>query len=166
MTGVRRPTLLVCGEPMRGDDALALRAVAALPAELLSRVDVREIGQLSPDELLDAAEPVIVIDAVSGPAPGELVDMDLASLSELRAGAPVAASTHALPLATAVALCVRLRGSAPEGRFLGMGGADYGIGVPLSEVVAESLPRLTAVIEDWIRALSRPASVATAANRA
>jgi hydrogenase maturation protease len=154
-----RVTLLVCGEAMRGDDALALRAVAALPAEVSALAEIREIGQLSPDELLDAPAPVIVVDAVSGPPPGELVDMALGDVARMGDGAPHAASTHALPLATAIGLSIRLRGSAPEGRFLGMAGAEYGIDLPLSPVVADALPRLTDAIARWIRDLSRPAAL-------
>ena len=163
MSGIPRITVLVCGEAMRGDDALALQAVANLPADVSALVAVREIGQLSPDELLDAPSPVIVVDAVSGPPPGELVDMALGDVARMGDRGPHAASTHALPLATAIGLSIRLRGSAPEGRFLGMAGAEFGIDEPLSAVVADALPRLTDAIARWIRDLSRP--LATTDNR-
>jgi len=152
----RRVTLLVCGEPMRGDDALALEAVRALDAPARAGADVREVGQLSPDELLDAPEPVIVVDAVSGPEPGELVDLPLAALAETNGPAPRASSSHALPLATAVALSVRLRGAPPEGRFLGLAGASYGLDAPLSATVRAALPGLTARIARWIDELAAP----------
>ena len=161
---MRRVTVLVCGEAMRGDDALALRAVAMLPAEIAALAEIREIGQLSPDELLEAPAPVLVVDAVSGPPPGALVDMALGDLAAMGADGPHAASTHALPLATAVGLSVRLRGSAPEGRFLGMAGTDYGIDRPLSPVVADALPRLTDALARWIRDLSQQVATADGAS--
>lgn len=159
MSDRQRVTVLVCGDALRGDDALALRAVANLDPRVAALAEIREIGQLSPDELLDAPEPVIVVDAVSGPPPGEVVDLPLADLAGLAAHAP-STSTHALPLATAVALGIRLRGSPPVGRFLGMGGAEYGLDAPLSDVVAQALPRLSTIIEGWILALARPAAPA------
>jgi hydrogenase maturation protease len=142
----RRVTILVCGEPMRGDDALALEAVRALDPTTREAAEIREVGQLSPDELLDAPEPVIVVDAVSGPPPGELVDLTLGDLAAAGGPTPRASSSHALPLATAVSLSVRLRGAPPEGRFLGLAGADYGLDAPLSATIRAALPRLTARI--------------------
>jgi len=157
--GQRRVTILVCGEPMRGDDALALEAVRDLDATARNAAEVREVGQLSPDELLDAPEPVIVVDAVSGPEPGALVDISLAELAAAGGPAPRASSSHALPLATAVGLSVRLRGAPPEGRFLGIAGADYGLDAPLSATVRAALPGLTARIVYWIVELAaRPAA--------
>lgn len=150
----RRVTILVCGEPMRGDDALALEAVRGLDATAREAAEIREVGQLSPDELLDAPEPVIVVDAVSGPEPGELLDLSLAELAAEGGPALRASSSHALPLATAVGLSIRLRGAPPEGRFLGLAGTDYGLDAPLSATVRAALPGLTARIVYWIAELS------------
>ena len=111
------------------------------------------MGQLSPDELLDAPEPVVVVDAVSGPPPGELVELSLADLADQ--GLPGrSVSSHALPLATAVALSVRLRGRPPEGRFIGVAGAHYGLDGHLSDQVRGALPGLVAAIERAIRELA------------
>jgi hydrogenase maturation protease len=156
-----RVTVLVCGDTMRGDDGLGIRAAARLPAATSELAEIREIGQLSPDDLLDATGPVIVVDAVSGPPPGELLDMPLVELAG-SAPHPLSPSTHALPLATAVALCMQLRGAVPPGRFLGLAGADFGIGAVLSDTVTEALPQLTTAIERWIGALAHPAALATA----
>jgi hydrogenase maturation protease len=156
-----RVTVLVCGDTMRGDDGLGIRAAAGIPAATTALAEIREIGQLSPDDLLDATGPVIVVDAVYGPSPGELVDMPLVDLAGSAQHA-LSPSTHALPLPTAVALCIQLRGEAPQGRFLGLAGADFGIGAGVSASVAEALPQLTTAIERWIGALAHPAALATA----
>ena len=156
-----RVTVLVCGDTMRGDDGLGLRAAARLSAASTALAEVREIGQLSPDDLLDATGPVIVVDAVYGPSPGELVDVPLVDLAG-SAAQPLSPSTHALPLATAVGLCMQLRGAVPQGRFLGLACADFGIGAELSDTVTEALPQLTTAIERWIGALAQPSALATA----
>jgi len=151
---MRRVTVLACGEAMRGDDAVGLMAVAALAPEVAALAEIREVGQLSPDELLDAPEPVIVVDAVSGPPAGELIELPLAELAERGLGG-TSMSSHALPLATAVALSVRLRGRAPEGRFIGLAGAHYGLDNHLSEPVRGGLSAFIAAIESAIRELAQ-----------
>ena len=63
MSAVRHVSLLVCGEPMRGDDAVAAQILAALPATTRRLVDVRTVSGLMPDDLVETQGPVIVLDA-------------------------------------------------------------------------------------------------------
>ena len=148
-----RVTVLACGEPMRGDDAVGLMAVAAISPEIAKLAEIRYVGQLNAEDLLDAREPVVVVDAVSGPPPGELLEIPLAELAV--GGLPGrAVSSHALPLATAVALAAQLRRSTPRGRFVGVAGGQYGLGTDLSDPVRRAMARLVGAIERAIRELS------------
>jgi hydrogenase maturation protease len=138
-----RIPLLVCGEPARGDDAVALAAVAALPAIARDRVEVVPCGQLEVDHLLDvpAGMPCIVVDAAVGVAPGEVVVLSLADVGARRdGGAP--RSSHTLRPDQAIALAATLRGAPPAGVFVGIGGADFTLGADLSPAVRAGLPRL------------------------
>ena len=68
---MRRVVLLVCGEPMRGDDGVAQAVLDVLSPETRRLTDVREVGQLMPDDLCDVGDaPVVLLDAVDGIAAG------------------------------------------------------------------------------------------------
>ena len=141
--GAGRLTVLVCGEPARGDDGVAFAAVAALPASVRDRVDIVVCGQLAADHLLDIPEgmPCIVLDAAVGVAPGEVVTMSLADVAARRGGgAP--RSSHTLPPDQAISLATTLRGAPLPGVFVGIGGRSFGLGAELSPEVASGLPRL------------------------
>ncbi len=170
--GPRRVTVLLCGEAARGDDGVAFTAGARLADAPAPLADLRSVGQLDPDDLVHAPGPIVVVDAVRGPAPGTIVDLPLANLGTAPWTTPTggrsmaAASSHALPLETVVAIAARLRASPLEGRFVGLAGADFELGAPLSDVVTSALPRLVDRLADWIEVLSeddaRPAEPAPA----
>lgn len=161
---IRRVTLLACGEPMRGDDAVADAVIAALPATTMGLVEVRHPGHLMPDDLLATRGPVILVDAVEGPAAGEVVDLPLASLMAAHAAGINPASSHALPLPVTLGIVERLRGGGlPEGRFVGVAGAGYGIGAPLSGAVRDAVPACAARLNHWIRVLAHASRSAACA---
>jgi hydrogenase maturation protease len=148
-------TLLVCGEPMRGDDALALAVLDALPPTARAMADVRHVRQLMPDDLHPHASPVIVLDAVAGPAPGTLVDLPLDRLAAASAGGDFnPASSHALPLPITLGIVERLAGGLPVGRFVGIGGADYTLGAGLSPAVRDAIAPCAARLSEWLTVLS------------
>lgn len=141
--GGQRLPLLVCGEPARGDDSVAFEAVAALPAAVRDRVDVVTCGQLEVGHLLDVPADVacIVVDAAVGVPPGEVVVLSLADVAARRGGgAP--RSSHALAPDQVIALAATLRGTPPQGVFIGIGGADFALGADLSPAVRIGLPWL------------------------
>ena len=149
-----RVVLLVCGEPMRGDDGVAQAVLDALSPDMRSLSDVREVGQLMPDDLCDLGDaPVVLLDAVDGVAAGELVDLPLTGLSDACARGLSPASSHALPIPLTLGVVERLAGKLPEGRFLGVGAASYAIGAPLSPPVQEVVAACTTRLAEWIRAL-------------
>jgi hydrogenase maturation protease len=150
-----RIRILVCGEPLRGDDGAAVLAAAGLSAEARDLAEVFEVGQLSLVAMLDVPEgaAVIVADAAVGVAAGEVVVVPLAEIAE-RSTAPTPASSHSLPVDQILALAGEMRGSPFRGVFVGIGGAEFGFGEELSPEVAAGLPALTAALEAEIRRLS------------
>lgn len=151
---MRQVTLLVCGEPMRGDDAVADRIVAMLQATTRSLTDIWHVGALMPDDLIGAGAPVILVDAVHGLPAGSVIDLPIDALGELVEAGIAPGSTHALPLPMVLGIVQQLSGGLPEGRFIGVAGAEYGLGAPLSEPVAGAVGPAAARLGHWIRVLA------------
>ncbi len=140
MAGV---VVFACGDPLRGDDSVAPTACRSLPLEVRARADVRLIGALEAEYLRDlpAGVRAVIVDAVVGPPPGTIVEMDLAEMSG-RAEKVVTTSTHQLPLDQVVALAQVLRERPVLGRFVGVGIEAVAIGEEPRTSVAESIPAL------------------------
>lgn len=150
---MRRVTVLVCGNPMRGDDAVGRAILGALSPATASLAAIRPLDGLMPDDLVDADGPVIVVDAVHGPPPGEVVDLPLVAVAA--PDRPVgASSSHALGLPAVVAVARALRGGRLEGRFVGVAGASWEHGAALSGVAAAAVPVATRHLAHWIRVLA------------
>lgn len=148
--------LLVCGEPMRGDDALGLAVLAAIPASARAKADVRYIGQLMPDALDGNASPVIVLDAVDGLQAGTIVDLPLDRLAAASASGDFSpATSHALPIPITLGIVERLCGRLPDGRFVGIGGADYALGAGLSPPVRAAIRPCAQRVAEWVTILAR-----------
>ena len=160
---MRRVTLLVCGEPMRGDDSVAEFVVSALPACTRRLVDMRHVGQLMPDDLLAAPGAVILLDAVAGPAAGEVIDLPLGSLMDSGSTQISPASTHALPPRVTLGIAAHLQGSLPDGRFLGIAGRSFGVGSELTREVRDAVPSCAARLNHWIRVLLHESRAVTCA---
>jgi hydrogenase maturation protease len=159
---VRTIRLLVCGEPMRGDDAVARAILERLPATTRRLVTVTTLAAPMPGDLIDTSGPVIILDAVSGPAPGEVIDLPLAALLAPD-HATTAASSHALPIPAVLRLVERIRGDLPEGRFIGIAGGRFALGAPLSASVRMSIPAAAARLGHWIRVLAHAPAVPSCA---
>jgi hydrogenase maturation protease len=160
---MRRVSVLVCGEPMRGDDAVASRILAALPATTRSLVDVRDVSGLMPDDLLDPTGPVIVLDAVHGPVAGTVVDLPLDRLGGLVASGASPGSSHVLPMPMVLRIVEHLAGGLPEGRFIGVAGSSYVLGAPLSHPAHEAVAPAAARLGHWIRVLAHSRTAAQCA---
>ena len=141
-----RVTVLACGDRYRGDDGAALVAADRLADVLPSDVVVRRVGQLGPDDLVAAmaAGRCLVIDAVRGIKPGSVISRPLGALG---AGGPMSASSHALPLPTAIALAGALGADVGRGSFVGIGGETFELGEGLSPSVAGAIDAFVATIE-------------------
>ena len=125
-------TILVCGDPSRGDDGAAIAAISRLPADVALGVTVRTVGRLEADELAAATRhgSCLVLDAVRGVEPGTIVELPLADL--LADDAPTPATSHAVPFALVVGLAEALDADLADATFLGIGGEDFTLGAGLS----------------------------------
>jgi hydrogenase maturation protease len=160
---MRTVTVLVCGEPMRGDDGLAIAVLQHLPSTTHSLLRVEHVGLLTPDHLLAAEGPVILLDAVDGPPAGEVVDLPLGALLAASEAGISPASSHGLPLRESIQIVERLGGALPEGRFIGVAGADYRLGASLSTAVRDAVPRCAERLNHWARVLAHGTRRATCA---
>jgi hydrogenase maturation protease len=149
----RRPCLvLALGNPLMGDDgvgwhlALRLRGDPRLPSDV--EVVWGGTDLLGCGDLMAGRRRVVLVDALAGGTPGELVPLDPADpgLESAAAGA------HALSAPAALAL---LRGCQPgfaatEVRFLGVEVAHVAPGEQLSPAVAA---RLAGLVEEVLEAV-------------
>jgi hydrogenase maturation protease len=157
---MQRVTVLVCGEPMRGDDGAAFAVADALPSATRDELDIHRVGSLMPDDLLGLDGPIVILDAVAGPSPGSIVDLPLAAIAADGGSAPSARSSHALPLAATLAIVASLRDDGlPPGRFVGIAVDRVGIGHTLSPAVAAAVPVTARRVATWARLLRHEAEV-------
>lgn len=136
--------LFVCGNADRGDDGIALAAAAtllpALPPELAPKLEVRRCTELRTEDLLDLPGDMqaLVVDAVIGPPPGEVVHVPLSELTARPSFTP--RSSHQLPIDLVVGLAGIIRKRPVRGTFVGMAGHRFGFGTPLSRSARTGLP--------------------------
>jgi len=158
-----RVPVLVCGEPLRGDDAAGPAAVELLAADVRARAAVTAVGQLDLLVLLDlpADTPCVVVDAVAGLPAGEIWVQPLAAVVDRgrdRAGSgrvPEPRSSHELPIDQVLALAATLRERPPAGTFVGIGGERWDLGASLSPAVVAALPAFAAAIAAAIEEAAR-----------
>jgi len=133
-----RWTVLVLGDAMRGDDGAALLAADPLDATAAPHT-IRRVGMLGPEDLVTALAdgPCLVLDAVRGITPGDVVELPLDRVAD--AGGPQPASSHALPAGTIVRLAEALGARLEAGTFLGIGGERFELGDPISPAVRRGL---------------------------
>ena len=148
-----RATLFVIGHPDRGDDGAAEAALARVPRTALASVDVVRAQHLDVEALMSVG-PIVVADAIRGPEPGTIVVWTLSEVAALPA-APTA-STHGLPLPAVLTLAAALGGHPLEGRFIGIAGARFALGSPLSAVVRAALPQAARAIETALAEVVTP----------
>jgi hydrogenase maturation protease len=145
-----RCTVLVCGDVARRDDGAAIAAIARLAPFQRSGVRVRVVGQLQPDDLIEALADgrCVVVDAVRGVQPGRVVEVPLGALSGF--DGPQPASSHALPVRAAIGLAEALGADVGRAGFVGIGGSAFDLGFGLSPVVEQTLDRAAAAIDHAI----------------
>jgi hydrogenase maturation protease len=148
-----RVSLFIIGHTSRGDDGAAEAALKRMSREALAGVEVVRAHDLDVETLMGAG-PVVVVDAIRGPAPGTIVVWTLAEVAELR-DAPTA-STHGLPLPAVLKLAAALGGHPLHGRFVGIAGARFTIGSQLSAPVRAALPAAARAIETALREVVAP----------
>jgi hydrogenase maturation protease len=146
-----RWTILACGDASRGDDGVAFVAVGRLGRDGAHGARVRRVGQLLPDDLVTAlAEgPCVVVDAVHGIRPGDVVQMPLRRVAAT--GGPLPASSHALPIEIVIGLAEALGAVIDDGTFIGIGGEAFTLGPGLSPAAAYGATAGAAAIERLVR---------------
>ena len=148
-----RVSLFVIGHASRGDDGAAEAALKHISRGALEGVDVVRAYDLDVETLMGSG-PVVVVDAIRGPAPGTIVVWTLAEVAELPE-APTA-STHGLPLPAVLKLAAALGGHPLHGRFVGIAGARFTIGSQLSAPVRGALPAAARAIEAALHEVVAP----------
>ncbi len=157
MTREPRITVIGVGNEWRSDDAAGLLVVRGLAAENLPRVDVVErrgtAGEVQ--DLLDRADGVIVVDAISrGGSAGTIYRFDAHG-----AGAPVefarSSSSHGWGVAEALALGRALGELPPFLVIYGIEGQNFETGQKVSPEVAAAIPeavrRIKQDLQEWLR---------------
>lgn len=157
-----RVEVFACGAPDRGDDGAALVAASMLVDELPADVQLRVVGQLDIDDLLELPREasIVIVDAATGIRPGKVLSVGLDQVAGDQSGLRPR-SSHALAFPEVLGLAGLLRGRPVEGRLVVVGGADFTLGAPLSRPVAAAIPALVALVrtsvdEAWI---GRPSPV-------
>lgn len=171
-----RVRVIALGSPHGGDDEAALRIAAALldegpgpgdptPGDGRDRrgvADVRDVcdviiaGRPGPGlvDLLDDPRPAVLIDVVrSGAPPGTVHELALAGLADAAlGGGPL--SSHGFGPAEALRLAAALGRPPPRGAFVGVEGATFGVGAPLSPAVAAAMEAFLAATRAAIARLA------------
>lgn len=150
--------IVVCGNADGGDDGVALSAAATLLPTLSARMgatlEVRRRPELRVEDLVDlrSDERCLIIDAVSGIDPGEIVVVPLQDLRARPEFSP--RSTHELPIELVLALAGIIREQTIEGAFVGLGGRRFGYGTPISRAVRAAMPAFRDAIADQLTRLT------------
>jgi hydrogenase maturation protease len=131
-------TVIALGSEFNGDDAAGLEAAREIDgAVALGRPGASLLDWFDPEVAL------VIVDAVRSIPVGELVEIPLQSLNE-RASRAAASGTHDLGVAQAFELARALGRPLPRGVFVGVGGARFAPGAPMSEAVRAAIPALVA----------------------
>lgn len=156
-----RVEILACGAADRGDDGAALVAASLLAGGLPADVQLRVVGQLDIDDLLELAPGarVVIVDAATGIRPGRVLSVPLDLVASDQAGVRPR-SSHALAVPEVLGLAGLIRGRPVEGRLVVIGGGDFTLGGSLSRRVAAAIPALVSLV----RSLVDPAWVARPAQ--
>lgn len=143
------------GSRDRGDDGIGPAVAEAVATLALPGVHVVE--QEDPTALLDLVaehDVAVVVDAVrSGSPPGTVRAWDVGAAPAPADGwtATGRGGTHAFGLATAVELGRALHRLPPRMVVVGVDGADFDIGAPLSAAVAAAVPAAVAGVCSALR---------------
>jgi hydrogenase maturation protease len=148
----KKIVVLGIGNLLRGDDGVGVHAVRALEKMALPpEVEVVDSGT-SPELLqhFDTAGKLVVIDAMdTGDKPGSIYRF---RLDELKTEPQGMASAHDIGLMSLINLA-RLSGrKIPETVFIGVQPASLDISLELSADIAASLPAVTRLVMDEVRA--------------
>jgi hydrogenase maturation protease len=150
--------VVICGNAERGDDGAPVAAAAtllpALESTLAAKLEIRRCPELRTEDLIDLPSDmqVLILDAVVGPTPGEIVRLTLDELAERPAFNP--RSSHQLPIDLVIGLAGVMRDAPVPGSFVGLAGQRFGYGTSLSRAARAALPAFRAAIKDELERLA------------
>ncbi len=152
-----RRIVIGIGNPDRGDDGVGRLVARSLDGRLPADVEIVEVDGEATALLahMDGAEEAYLVDAcASGAAPGTVRRFDVVA-----APLPQAAfglSTHGFGLAEATELARALGQLPPRCVVYAIEGAGFEAGAPLSDAVAEAMPR---VVQRLCGEIEQPAGI-------
>ena len=161
---MHRVLIVAYGNRSRSDDGLAWHVADKLEVSLQSpEIKILRLHQLAPEvaEAVSHVEAVIFIDAAQDGLPGEIHWNVVDALSAEAAYRDVRLTHHFSP-GTIVALARHLYAATPQVFSVTLTGACFDHGDTLSAKVLDTLPVLTAQVEDRVRQLlsGKPVSLA------
>ena len=138
------------GNPLRGDDGAGRALAERLSGQACDGVRVVACHQLAPELAVDigTAERVVLVDASTALAPGEVSESRLDPLAQ---GSPAGSSSHHLTPAALLGLSRELYGGSGEAWLVSIGVASIEPRIGLSAPVEDGLIRAQARVEALIR---------------
>lgn len=153
--------VIVLGNEAAGDDGAALAAARIAAAGGAFELLLAGRPGVALLDLLDTGAPVVLVDVVrTGAPPGALLEVPLEVILD-RALASSPASSHGFGPAEVLALGGSLGRALPRGVFLGVEGARFEAGAPLTVGVELAVPALAAAIRRVVEALGRNTCTST-----
>jgi hydrogenase maturation protease len=152
--------LLICGHRHQRDGGAAVWVTPRIKELLREQnlVDVRALrsGELAMSHLLNVPRgaPLVIADATSHTAPGEIVVRTLDELIDEPNG-PGPHSARGQPINQLLGVANCLAEAPLQGEFVGLGGADFGVGMGVSQQVADRLDDYAEAIVDRVEQLQQ-----------
>jgi hydrogenase maturation protease len=150
-----RAIILACGNPLRGDDGVALEIVRRLEGrDLDCETEFYCLQQWTPElaETISKSDLAIFVDA-SEDIPAGVMRLEPLSARNKRS----TVTTHSLSAGQLLNLARELYGRTPERAFLlAIGGESFELGGPLSEFVRIAVSRACAEIRALLDARKQP----------
>jgi hydrogenase maturation protease len=138
--------IIACGNPLRGDDAVAWRIAESLASHTVSSdVEIVTSQQLTPEmaESVSRAESVVFVDTSAAEPPGSLSVVPIAAAEDRSAS-----MTHRLTPTAILAMSNALYGKGPLHAFLlTVGGESFDLSKGLSPAVSQAVPAAVKRIE-------------------
>lgn len=152
---MNRMLVLACGNPLRGDDGIAILLARYLRGEFCKpQAEVQSSRQWTPElaEPISQADFVLFLDASAAIQPGEVQLKRIAPNREFSSS-----MTHSMSPESLLALAVQLYFRAPERAFLlTIGGESFDHADQVSETVRTAIPRALDLIKAVLSGVSLP----------
>src|SRR5271166_4276870 len=152
---MNRALILACGNPLRGDDGIAVVLAHYLRDEFCEpETEIQSLHQWTPElaESISQSDIVLFLDASATLQPGNV------QLKKVRAAGEFSSSmTHSMSPETLLGLAAQLYSSAPERAYLlTIGGESFDHADQLSAPVRSAIPRALNLIKAALSDVSVP----------